>query len=40
VATCQGISPPGSAGKRLAGVLSVAISGDRDARALKFVIRP
>jgi hypothetical protein len=40
VATCQGISPPGSAGKRLAGVLTVAISGDRDARAFTFVIRP
>ncbi len=40
VATCQGITPPGSAGKRLAGVLTVAISGDRDARAFTFVIRP
>jgi hypothetical protein len=39
VVTCQGIAPPGSAGKRLAGVLTVTISGDRDARAFSFVIR-
>ena len=40
VATCQGIAPPGSAGKRLAGVLAVTIRGDRDARAFTLVIRP
>jgi hypothetical protein len=40
VASCQGITPSGSAGKRLAGVLTVTIAGDRDARAFAFVIRP
>ena len=40
VLTCQGIAPPGSAGKRLAGVLTATISGDHDARAFTFVIRP
>jgi hypothetical protein len=39
VLTCQGIAPPGSAGKRLAGVLTATISGDHDARAFTFVIR-
>jgi hypothetical protein len=39
VASCQGIAPPGSAGKRLAGVMTVTISGDRDSRTFSFVVR-
>lgn len=38
VATCQGIAPPVTAGKRMAGTMTVAISGDHDARAFSFVI--
>jgi hypothetical protein len=38
LAICQGIAPAGSVGKRLAGVMTVTIRGDRDARAFSFVI--
>jgi hypothetical protein len=39
VASCQGIAPPRTAGKRLAGTMTVTIAGDRDTRAFSFVIR-
>lgn len=38
VASCQGIAPPGSAGKRINGTMTVIIAGDRDQRVFSFVI--
>jgi hypothetical protein len=39
VATCQGIAPPGTAGKRLIGTITARISGDRDQRFFSFGVR-
>jgi hypothetical protein len=39
VASCQGIAPAGTVGKRLAGTMTVTIAGDHDTRAFSFVIR-
>ena len=38
VASCQGIAPAGTAGKRLAGTMTVIIAGDRDTKTFSFVI--
>ena len=38
-ASCSGKIPAGTAGKRIAGTLTVTISGDRDTRSFSFVIR-
>ena len=38
-ATCTGRAPAGTAGKRLAGTMSVTISGDFDSKTFSFVIR-
>jgi hypothetical protein len=38
VASCQGIAPPGTVGKRLAGTMTVTIAGDHDTRTFSFVI--
>ena len=38
VASCTGLAPRGTAGKRLAGTITASISGDRDTRAFSFVI--
>jgi hypothetical protein len=38
VASCTGVAPRGTAGKRLAGTITASISGDRDTKAFSFVI--
>jgi hypothetical protein len=38
IASCRGIAPRGTVGKRFAGTMAVTISGDRDARTFSFVI--
>lgn len=38
-ATCSGRAPLATAGKRLAGTMTVTISGDRDSRTFAFTIR-
>jgi hypothetical protein len=39
VASCTGVVPRGTAGKRLAGTITAIISGDRDTKTFSFVIR-
>lgn len=39
MATCSGRAPAATVGKRLAGAMTVTISGDRDSKTFSFVIR-
>ena len=39
IASCTGRAPVATAGKRLAGTMTVTISGDRDSKTFSFVIR-